>query len=713
MAAIIPGFEYDIFISYRHNDNRSGWVTEFVKALQEELAAAIKDSVSVYFDTNPHDGLLETHNVGKSLEGKLKCLIFIPIISQTYCDTKSFAWQHEFVTFNNLSKEDPFGRDIKLHNGNVASRILPIKIHDLDIEDQALLENELGGVLRAIEFIYKEAGVNRPLKSTDNKNDNQNKTDYRNQVNKAANAIKEIVSALKNPSTTSTQTTNYRSPLTSYQPISYQKKIVIALMFSLFIAATGYFFYPKIFASTEVANLDKSIAVLPFENVSSDQEEYLSEGITDQLITSLGHVKGLKVASRTSVMTYKGSPLKIEEIARELKVAYLVEGSVMKADNRLRISVRLIEASNNSQKWNETYSRDFKDILDIQDEISQRVSESLGHLLDLSALKQEKPSNTEAYDHFLRGEFLWRRVESKNIRHAIHEFKQSARLDPQFALAYSRIGFGYLLLASPWGDSNLKNVVDSANYYNELGLKINPELPEGLDTKGTITWWADKDYDESEILFREALKRNRNSISLLNLGFFLNSQGKPQEGLQYCLEGFKLDPAYLPSSAFLGDSYFFLKDFDQAEFQYKQALKLYPTNTDPIYRLAWLYCNTNRFDEAKKFLTEKIKYFGERDPRPQIYLAIAYAKLGNVQQSKSILDSLMFSSKKGVSVFDLNIYLAAYYSATAQKDKMYAALEVSLEENEIELIWLKVDPVFEPFRNEPKFKTILEKVGFK
>src|SRR6185369_8325911 len=149
MPSLHPGFEYDIFISYRQNDNRSGWVTEFVKILEEELAATIKDPVSIYFDVNPHDGLLETHNVGKSLEGKLKCLIFIPILSQTYCDPKSFAWQHEFCAFNKLAKENAIGRDIKLRNGNYASRILSIKIHSLDPKDKALIENELGEVLRS------------------------------------------------------------------------------------------------------------------------------------------------------------------------------------------------------------------------------------------------------------------------------------------------------------------------------------------------------------------------------------------------------------------------------------------------------------------------------------------------------------------------------------------------------------------------------------
>jgi hypothetical protein len=115
--------------------------------------------------------------VNKSLEGKLKCLIFIPIISQTYCDPKSFAWQHEFCAFNKLAKADLYGLDIKLNDGNVSSRFLPIRIHDIEAEDKTLLENELGEVLRAIEFIYKEAGVNRPLRSNEeNPSKNQNQT---------------------------------------------------------------------------------------------------------------------------------------------------------------------------------------------------------------------------------------------------------------------------------------------------------------------------------------------------------------------------------------------------------------------------------------------------------------------------------------------------------------------------------------------------------
>ena len=130
----------------------------------------------------------------KVSKGKLKCLIFIPIISQTYSDPKSFAWQHEFCAFNKLSQQDKFGRDIKLANGNVTSRILPVKIHDLDPEDKIAIENEIGGALRAIEFIFKSPGVNRPLRALEeHPQDNLNNTFYRDQVNKVANAIKAII----------------------------------------------------------------------------------------------------------------------------------------------------------------------------------------------------------------------------------------------------------------------------------------------------------------------------------------------------------------------------------------------------------------------------------------------------------------------------------------------------------------------------------------
>ncbi|MEQ8302827.1 MAG: hypothetical protein RIB47_05505 [Cyclobacteriaceae bacterium] len=198
MASILSGYEFDIFVSYRHNDNKyDGWVTEFVEKLGQELNATIKDQLTIFFDKNPKDGLQETHHVDQSINEKIKALIFIPIVSQTYCDTKSFAWNNEFKVFKNESDTDSLGGTIRLANGNYASRIVPIKIHDIDVEDVKLLESELAGALRSIDFIYRQAGVNRPLRPVDDELNIAGGVLYRNQINKLANAIKEIINGIK------------------------------------------------------------------------------------------------------------------------------------------------------------------------------------------------------------------------------------------------------------------------------------------------------------------------------------------------------------------------------------------------------------------------------------------------------------------------------------------------------------------------------------
>jgi hypothetical protein len=156
MPALVPGYEYDIFISYRQKDNKyEGWVTDFVSNLKKELEATFKEDLSIYFDENPHDGINETHDVDESLKDKIRCLIFIPIVSQTYSDPNSFAWNNEFIAFRDFALSDSFGLKVKVANGNIASRILPVRIHEIDPDDLQRLENELHGRMRAIDFIYK------------------------------------------------------------------------------------------------------------------------------------------------------------------------------------------------------------------------------------------------------------------------------------------------------------------------------------------------------------------------------------------------------------------------------------------------------------------------------------------------------------------------------------------------------------------------------
>jgi len=240
MASLIQGFAYDIFISYRQKDNKGDrWVTSFVEALKNELDATFKDEVSIYFDENPHDGLLESHHVDKSLEGKLRSAILIPIVSQTYCDPKSFAWQNEFCVFIRQASADAFGKEVKLHGGNVASRVLPVRINDVDTADRSLFEKESGNVLRSIDFIFKTPGVNRPLTPIDKKEENLNKTIYRDQVNKVANAVKDILGGMREPVKISTAAPARRVPqperAKSFWTIARERDLGrVALVYTLF-----------------------------------------------------------------------------------------------------------------------------------------------------------------------------------------------------------------------------------------------------------------------------------------------------------------------------------------------------------------------------------------------------------------------------------------------------------------------------------------------
>ena len=373
MASFIPGYEYDIFISYRQKDNKyDGWVTEFVDNLKEELEATFKEEISVYFDINPHDGLLETHDVDASLKEKLKCLIFIPIISRTYCDPKSFAWEHEFVAFVEKASADQFGLKVKLSNGNVASRILPVRIHELDANDVKLCESVLGGVLRGVEFIYKEPGVNKPLTAEDDEIKNLNKTKYRIQINKIANAINEIITGLMAGEAVSAKVKEEpqlpledskigEKTITQSNSSGFKKHNMIAGIVSalVLILLITVFVFPKFFRHNSIEKLASSgqriaIAVMPFHNQTNDTTLNIwQNAIQGELISYFSNIDELKVrtketmnmALRTNKLAEDASftPDIAVAISKNLDADIFVYGSIKLAGPFIRVDAQLID----------------------------------------------------------------------------------------------------------------------------------------------------------------------------------------------------------------------------------------------------------------------------------------------------------------------------------------------------------------------------------
>lgn len=682
--AILPGFEYDIFISYRNNDNRSGWVMEFVRALQEELAATLKEPVSVYFDTNPHDGLLETHNVDKSLEGKLKCLIFIPILSRTYCDAKSFAWTSEFLPFCDLSKSDQYGLDIKLANGNVASRVLPVKIHDLDSQDQELFEKETGGVLRAIDFVFKTHGVNRPLTPHDSKADNLNKTLYRDQVNKVANAIKEIFEA---PVFTGkeAETVTKKSIKTKLPPLvqngfsvswlwqELNKRLVFRAAFAYLITAavllqlgtmvftsqgwpewtlilltwiliglfpvalltawffefspqgiirttsaeaqtnpyslgkrkplTGnaiialllvlltiqYVYLNRLKNEVESTPAEPTIAVLPFINSSGDeQQEYFTDGMMQEIINQLVKIRELNVISFTSSMMYRGSSKPVDEIARELGVAHVLEGSVLRSGHQVKIVVRLIDARKDKNLWSESFIRDLKDVFEIQATISKSIARELKTVLSITEfenLSAVHTASSEAYDYYLKSLYYERKDDWIN---GIEMCDKAIAIDPKFTLAY--------VLRSNWHGTHYFNKWPTWEGRDKLAkadmmkaVELNPDLPEVKICRAFTLYHTDRNYDSAIQILTE-LNRQRPNDVMVNywLGIVQRRKGDWQQAIANLERAVSMDPRntdFLTQTALL---HFVLRNYPKVIEYANRALAI----DSEVGTVGWLVHST-------------------------------------------------------------------------------------------------------------------------
>jgi adenylate cyclase len=568
MASLIPGYEYDIFISYRQKDNKyDGWVTEFVDNLRKELEATFKEDISVYFDINPHDGLLITHEVNESLKEKLRCLVFIPIISRTYCDPKSFAWEHEFKAFVEQASLDQFGLKIKLLNGNVASRVLPVRIYDLDDADLKLCESVLGGVLRGVEFIYAEPGVNRPLKPRDNEGKYINNANYRNQINKVSNAIKEIFSGLK---TGPVSTTSEREDTDSDIAIP--------------------------------SGQGKSIAVLPFVDMSPEKDQsYFCDGITEEIINALAHVEGFKVIARTSAFAFKDKLTDIREIGRILDVETVLEGSIRKADNKLRITAQLIKVTDGSHIWSERFDRDMNDVFAIQDEISLAILKILKIKLlgEVKALITKRHTeNFEAFNLYLKGTHCWQMMTNEGFRKALNYFEQALKIDPDYALAYTGLAHANIHIPA-YGNETPNNAYPRAIEYLDKALKIDNTLAEIYAGLGLIYTFYNWNRKEAEENFKHALRINPNSsIIHIDYSHLLSFMGRHEEAISEAKLAQKFDPLSCFINTQTGDSYALASQYDKAIEELRMTLTIYPNYFMAHGSLGNVYVAKEMWNEA-------------------------------------------------------------------------------------------------------------------
>jgi tetratricopeptide (TPR) repeat protein len=675
MSSIIEGYNYDIFISYRQKDNKGDrWVSGFVEALKTELESTFKEEISVYFDINPHDGLLETHDVDASLKDKLKCLVFIPIISRTYCDPKSFAWENEFKAFVELASKDQFGLKIKIPNGNVASRVLPVRIHDLDFADIKECESVLGGILRGIEFIYKEPGVNKPLNPNDNEKKNVNNTNYKIQINKTANAIKEILTGLQTGAVGSgSEKTRFNEAANEIKAEKSSKELkkpvklkLIKLMSGFLITAilvmAAILAYPKIFQHDKLENLRSSdgrisVAVMPFQNLTNDTTwNVWQDGIQNNLITSLSNSTELKVRQIESIsglLQSKGltnyvsiTPSVASKISQKLDANVFIYGSIQQAGITIRLNAQLVDSKTGEALKSFQINGKGENILPLIDTFSIMIKD----FLIFSKLKKElsgdykdvsTTDSPEAFRYFIYGR---NQLIKYNYFAARNWLYQAIAIDSNFIDAINMLAisygneFEYEMETKSFGNESLYN---QAKKWCLKAYEKRNRIP--LKDRFRANWIYAMYFEtpnEEMIYLKQLLDLDDQNpkihYGLGNCYFTLYQYNKAIPEYEKVLEIYKkwgVKPSWIFDYTSLGEAYRKTGQYKKAKKIYELAEKDFPDDPSLSYNQALLSWSVGDTVAAIRYTTKGISFLRSiSTPESSIVaiLAAASADLGSM-----------------------------------------------------------------------------------
>jgi TolB-like protein/DNA-binding winged helix-turn-helix (wHTH) protein/Tfp pilus assembly protein PilF len=445
----------------------------------------------------------------------------------------------------------------------------------------------------------------------------------------------------------------------------------------------------------------RSIAVLPLENLSGDPEqEYFSDGMTDALIAELGQIGSLRVISRTSVMQYKGAKRPLPQIAKELNVDALIEGSVLRSGDRVRVTAQLIGAVPERHLWARNYERELRDVLSLQGEVARAIADEVKAKLtpDVAArLARARPVNPEAHELYLKG---MNSMDRQDYDGAIEYFKQAINRDSHFARAYVGLADCYLGLAD-----FVRVPAAEASAKAKVAARKAVELEESLDQAHVALAWAhlyaDFDWAGAEREFKRALELNPNSpVAHNGYSVYLTFVGRGEEALPHAKRAQEINPLAKGWYFLLGWIHYFNRDYDKALEQYQQE-------PDPLWNLpfflAWTLREKGMYQEA---ITEFKK--AQDDPRVWGHLGNAYARAGNKAEAQKLLNKLIESSKQKLGTWEV----ALVYAGLGEKDRAFEWLERAYHVRDKGMLWLKVDPPLDPLRSDPRFEDLLRRMNF-
>lgn len=490
-----------------------------------------------------------------------------------------------------------------------------------------------------------------------------------------------------------------------------QKKSALALVIItvllILIVVSLYIFIPQKSASKKTS----SIAVIPFRNMSEKIEnEYFSDGITEDVIAQLSKITDLRVISRTSVMQYKNTDKSLKEIANELDVTHVLEGSVRRAGNKVRIVAQLIDASTDDHIWANTYNKELTEIFTIQSDVADNIAKELRVKITNSEkvrIDKQATANMEAYDLYLKGRYYWNKMMPDDLKKSIEYFEQAIALDPNYALAYSGLADGYNVL----GNFNVLHPSETYPKAKEAALnaiEIDDSLAAAHNALAFSLIYADWDWAGAEREFLKAIELNQGYAFAYNwYALFLTVMGRFEEADTISEQAMKLDPLSTVIMANKGLEFYFKREYDRAIQQNLQVLEMNPMFHAAYITLGGAYIQKSMFTDAIVTFS-KAGLFSKGHPITVAGLGYSYAVSGRRDDAVTMLELLLDRSKNEyVSPY----WIAVTYLGLGDKNQAMNWLEKGLEEKDGSMVYLKVIPLFDELRSDQRFIALLKRMN--
>ena len=457
----------------------------------------------------------------------------------------------------------------------------------------------------------------------------------------------------------------------------------------------------------------ESLAVLPLENLSDNAaQEYFADGMTEALITELSKISALKVISRTSAMQYKGAKKPMPQVARELGVDALIEGSVLREGDQVRITVQLIHGPCDHHLWAQNYQRELRGILALHGEVARAIAREIEIKLtpqEQRRLASARPVNPRAYELYVLGRHYWSRRTIDEYKRGIESFRKALEVDPGYAAAYAALADTYMILGEQGGLPQRE-----ARSLAEAAIRKALELDETLaDAHASLGQWKlhyEWNWVEAEEELQRAITLNPGNARAHDLyGRLLGFAGRFEEGVRKLQRARELDPLSDIVNAHLGQIYIYARQYDRAAEQLQKTLEINPSHALTLHNLGELYLAQGRFAEAAKELEKPVEHSGEPSAHYVAILGYAYAGANRKQDAVKILNDLNRRSKQGlVSAFDM----AILHVALGEKERALNWLEQGYEQRDSWLVELKAWPWFDSLRDNPRYQDLLRRMNF-